>query len=172
MTKMIQLTDKDVHDKLNEDFVIIDVRGPDEHAKEHIPGSINIPVDQLQKTDWSSFKDKTLLVHCRSGNRTTMAQPIIETIPAKRIYCLSGGIEQWKRCAQETVCDPKAPLPIMQQVQIVVGILIVAGVILAILISPYFLLLDLFVGLGLLLAGITGFCGMARVLMLLPYNKH
>ncbi len=60
----------------------------------------------------------------------------------------------------------------MRQVQIIAGFLIVLGVALSYTVSKDFILLSGFVGLGLLVAGVTGFCGMANLLMLLPYNKN
>ena len=46
------------------------------------------------------------------------------------------------------------------------------GVILGFAISPAFFGLSAFVGAGLMLAGVTGFCGMARVLALAPWNRR
>lgn len=59
----------------------------------------------------------------------------------------------------------------MRQVQITAGILVLLGVIFSFVFSQYFVLLSGFVGLGLLLSGITGYCGMARLLMNMPWNK-
>jgi hypothetical protein len=44
-------------------------------------------------------------------------------------------------------------------------------VVLGTAVNPWFLGLSLFAGLGLVFAGATGFCGMARVLMMMPWNK-
>jgi rhodanese-related sulfurtransferase len=59
----------------------------------------------------------------------------------------------------------------MRQVQIVAGSLVLAGVLLGWLISPYFFGLAAFVGAGLTFAGISGFCGMAKLLAFLPWNR-
>lgn len=58
----------------------------------------------------------------------------------------------------------------MRQVQIVAGALVVIGILLG-QIHPAFRLISAFVGCGLIFAGITGYCGMAKLLALLPYNK-
>ena len=59
----------------------------------------------------------------------------------------------------------------MRQVQIVAGSLVLAGVLLGWLVSPMFLGLSAFVGAGLAFAGISGFCGMAKLLAFLPWNR-
>jgi hypothetical protein len=49
---------------------------------------------------------------------------------------------------------------------------VLIGVILGALVAPGFYALSAFVGAGLLVAGVTGFCGMARVLALMPWNRR
>ena len=51
------------------------------------------------------------------------------------------------------------------------GGLVLAGVILGFLLSPWFFALSGFVGAGLTFAGVTGFCGMARILAVAPWNR-
>ena len=58
----------------------------------------------------------------------------------------------------------------MRQVQIVVGSLSAIGAILAIAVNPWFALLPLILGCGLLFAGITGICGLALLLARMPWN--
>lgn len=152
-------------------IVIIDIREPDEYQREHIPGSRNIPLAQLPQTDFSKEKDKLVIFHCRLGNRTRTSQSSLANTGFKKIYCMQGGIEQWKNCGLPVEKNTKAPLEIMRQVQIAAGSLVLLGILLAYLASPYFIILSAFVGAGLIMAGITGFCGMAKLLMLLPWNK-
>ena len=59
----------------------------------------------------------------------------------------------------------------MRQVQIAAGLLILAGLILGLAVSDRFLGLSAFVGAGLLFAGTTGWCGMARLLAIMPWNR-
>ncbi len=62
-------------------------------------------------------------------------------------------------------------LPITQQVFVAAGLLIWIGLLLAYVLHPWFLLLPLIVGSGLLFAGLTGWCGMALLLARMPWNK-
>ena len=79
--------------------------------------------------------------------------------------------DQWKQQHKPTQLNRNAPLPIMRQVQIIVGFMVLLGIVLAYFVSPGFMFISAFFGAGLLFAGISGTCGLAKLLMLLPYNK-
>jgi rhodanese-related sulfurtransferase len=68
--------------------------------------------------------------------------------------------------------DKRAPMPIMRQVQITAGSLVLAGAALGALIDPRFHALSAFVGAGLVSAGIMGLCPMANLLALMPWNRR
>lgn len=153
------------------DIIMIDVRESGEYNREHIAGSYNIPLAKIATTDFSSYKNKKVIFYCRLGNRTRSSENILAATGLKEICCMEGGIEQWKKCGFPTVIDSSAPIDIMRQVQITVGLLILVSLFLTYAVSPLFILLTVFAGLGLLIAGITGFCGMAKLLMFLPWNQ-
>jgi hypothetical protein len=88
------------------------------------------------------------------------------------LFSLKGGIGGWKAAGLATVVNRGAPIPVMRQVQIVVGAIVLLGSVLAATVSPWFLLLTGFFGLGLLFAGVTGTCGMAAFLGLMPWNRN
>ncbi|MBC7637039.1 MAG: rhodanese family protein, partial [Acetobacteraceae bacterium] len=88
-----------------------------------------------------------------------------------KAYVLDGGLDGWARAGLPVGANRKAPLEMMRQVQIVAGSLVLTGAVLGWLVSPYFFGLSAFVGAGLTFAGISGFCGMARVLGYLPWNR-
>ena len=62
---------KEILDNKNENYVLIDVREDDEFNEGHIPGAVNIPLGNITSVDYS--KDKTLIVYCKSGNRSNEA---------------------------------------------------------------------------------------------------
>lgn len=62
-------------------------------------------------------------------------------------------------------------MPVMRQVQIAAGSLVVLGLALGWWVWPGFLGLSAFVGCGLIFAGATGWCGMARLLGAMPWNR-
>ncbi len=154
--------------------LICDIREADEFVREHILGAINTPLSKFDATQIANIgKDSSKVVlHCQSGNRTKMNEAKFASIGLNEVWILEGGISAWKGIGCVVNKNAKAPLPIMRQVQIVAGILILTGVILGFAISPMFFLLSGFVGAGLTFAGVTGFCGMANLLMFLPYNKN
>jgi len=82
----------------NPDFVIIDVRTPQELAEGHIENVINIDFysetfrDELNKLD----KDKKYLIYCRSGNRSGKTVPIMVELNFREVYNMLGGIIQWE----------------------------------------------------------------------------
>lgn len=58
---------------------LVDVRTPAEYAEGHVPGAINIPLDQIQNR-LDEFKDlpKPVVAYCRSGSRSGMATAILK----------------------------------------------------------------------------------------------
>ena len=114
----------------------------------------------------------SILAACgNSGNRTAQAAEQLCRASAGEAYQLDGGLQAWKRAGLPVITDRKAPLPIMRQVQIAAGSLVLLGILLAVLASPWFMALSAFVGAGLIVAGITGFCGMASLLRHMPWNR-
>jgi hypothetical protein len=63
-----------------------------------------------------------------------------------------------------TKVDHRQPIELQRQVQVAAGSLTLIATLLGLTVSEWFLAIPLFVGGGLTLAGVTGFCGMARVL--------
>ncbi|MCW5590432.1 MAG: rhodanese family protein [Legionellales bacterium] len=176
MSELILLTDEELkkliaENPTAENIQIIDIRDADEYAREHIPGSQNIPISQLSQVNLTSAQNKIVIFYCKLGNRTRAQQQRLSASGLSPIYCLSGGIEQWKRCGFAVVANPKAPLEIMRQVQIIAGSLMLLGIILAYSVATIFIFLSVFVGVGLIIAGVSGFCGMAKLLMYMPWNK-
>lgn len=149
---------------------LIDIRGADEHARERIPGAENVPLDRIGVL---RCDDRALVFHCRSGARTAAhAATLANAAGAAPAYILRGGIEAWRGAGHATLTDRSQPLEIMRQVQIAAGGLVLAGVLLGVFVAPGFLALSAFVGAGLVMAGATGWCGMAELLRRLPWNRR
>ncbi|MEO0521487.1 MAG: rhodanese-like domain-containing protein [Pseudomonadota bacterium] len=151
--------------------VLIDVREPDEWIKEHVPEAHLVPLSGFNADDFSKDHDKLAVFHCRSGGRTEAAAPQILRTGFREVYQLEGGIEAWRKAGLKVNENAKAPISIMRQVQITAGGLVVLGIVLAVLINPWFAALSAFVGAGLTQAGITGTCAMAAMLKHMPWNR-
>jgi len=58
---------------LKKGALMIDVRGPDEFAKGHLVGAINVPLQDIE-SQLDAFKDESVLLYCASGARSQMAR--------------------------------------------------------------------------------------------------
>lgn len=153
--------------------VLVDVREGDEHARERIPGARHHAISTLDAQHPARPGDEILIFHCRSGARTQANAPrLAASAPGCEAYVLEGGLEGWKKAGLPVALDRKQPIEIMRQVQIVAGSLVLLGVVLGFAVAPQFFLLSGFVGGGLLFAGASGFCGMARLLAVMPWNRR
>ena len=148
---------------------VIDVREPMEYASGHIPGSCNVPLAQLSG---ASLPEGPLVLVCQSGNRSARGvQTLLQQGHPHPISDLEGGLPSWQQAGYPVHRLANAPLPLMRQVQIAAGSLVLLGLILSQVVAPAWILLTWFVGAGLVFAGITGFCGMARLLARMPWNR-
>ena len=150
--------------------LLVDIREADEFARESIPGAKNVPMSELASCDCP--EGATLVFHCKSGMRTQMAAPQLAEWAGRDILILDGGIEAWKRAGEKTSVDRKQPLEITRQVQITAGGLTLIGALASLYIAQPWAWLPVVTGAGLLLTGLTGNCLMARILMLMPWNRQ
>ena len=157
-------------DQLAEQRVkVIDVRDPMEFASGHIAGSLNVPLSRITQAD---LPKGPLVLVCHSGNRSAQAlAQLMQQGHPHPLVDLEGGIPAWQQAGLPMRQLKNAPLPLMRQVQIAAGSLVLLGLILGTWVAPAWILLSWFVGAGLVFAGISGFCGMARLLAAMPWNR-
>lgn len=77
-----------------DNLLILDVRRFSEFKSGKIPNSINIPVDDLEfeLDELKEFKEKPILVYCKSGIRSSVACSLLEEEGFSNLYNLRGGI--------------------------------------------------------------------------------
>ena len=149
---------------------LVDIRGADEYARERIPGALNLPLDRIGDL---TRDERPVVFHCRSGMRTAAnAAQLADAARGGPAYLLQGGIDAWRGAGHPTVTDRTQPMEIMRQVQITAGALVLLGVLLGLFVAPGFFGMSAFVGAGLVFAGTTGWCGMAKLLRIMPWNRH
>lgn len=152
--------------------VLVDIREPDERAREKIAGTEHLPLSRLDAAD-ARWTGKAVIFHCKSGARTASnATRLTAKLGAGcEAFLLEGGLDAWKKAGLPVETDRRQPLELQRQVQIGAGSLAFFGTLLGLVVSPWFFAVPLFVGAGLMTAGLTGFCGMARLLVLAPWNR-
>ncbi|MCT0206393.1 rhodanese-like domain-containing protein [Synechococcus sp. CS-1332] len=150
-------------------LTLIDVREPMEFASGHIPGSHNIPLSRLGS---EPLPEGPLVLLCQSGNRSSQGlADLLRRGHPQPLAELEGGLGAWQEAGLPVQRHSRAPLPLMRQVQIVAGGLVLVGVLLSQTVAPGWIWLSGFVGAGLSFAGLSGFCGMARLLAVMPWNR-
>jgi rhodanese-related sulfurtransferase len=80
----------------NPDVVLIDVREQEEYDAGHIPGVKLIPLGQLQQRLAEIPTDKTVVVTCRSGNRSGQGAVLLRQSGFSRVHNMDGGILAWE----------------------------------------------------------------------------
>jgi rhodanese-related sulfurtransferase len=155
---------------MDEGAVLVDIRDPDEHARERVPGAQNHPLPKLGE---EAFPDTAVVIfHCRSGMRTQTNVARLAKAVRGEAYVVEGGIDAWRKAGLPVAVDRRQPIEMARQVQIVAGSLVVLGGALGFFFDPAFYALSVFVGAGLVFAGVSGLCTLARVLAYAPWNSR
>lgn len=158
--------------RMGDGAVLIDIREPDEFARRRIHGALSHPLSGWAQTHSGITPGQDVIFTCRSGMRTSAACEQLAMHVGGPAYSLAGGLDAWEKAGLPVERDAGAPLEIMRQVQIGAGALVLLGILFGFALSPLWFGLSAFVGAGLAFAGITGFCGLARLLMLAPWNRR
>lgn len=155
---------------MDEGAVLVDIRDRDEHARERVPGAQNHPLSQL---DNASFSDTAVVIfHCRSGMRTQTNVARLAKAVQGQAYVVEGGIDAWRKAGLPIDKDRRQPIEMARQVQIAAGSIIVIGGVLGFFVDPLFYALSVFAGAGLIFAGVSGLCTLARLLSYAPWNRQ
>jgi len=153
---------------------LLDVRTPGEYAAAHVPGTKLIPLDELDPAALGRERGgdgSPVYVLCQSGGRARRAIEKLERAGVTGCVLVAGGTQAWIEAGLPVNRGESRVLPLMRQVQVVVGLLSALGAALALTVNLYFAFIPLALGCGLLFAGITGCCGLALVLAKMPWNK-
>lgn len=151
--------------------VLVDIREPDEFARRRARGALSRPLSTLEAQGLGLPDAREVIFTCRTGMRTGANGQRLAQVCGTGAFVMEGGLDAWDAAGLPVERNEKAPLEMMRQVQIGAGVLVLIGVVLGLLVSPLFFGLAGFVGAGLTFAGATGFCGMARLLALAPWNR-
>ncbi|MCL4149363.1 UNVERIFIED_CONTAM: hypothetical protein GTU68_067130 [Idotea baltica] len=136
-----------------------------EHAR-------NLPLSKVNIDDahLPEHKHKKLVIHCQAGKRSMMACEKLADAPFD-VWNLEGGILAWKDAGLPVKSSTSKHMPLDRQVQLTIGLATFIGVALGYFISPAWLVLPTVTGLGLINAGLTGWCGLATIVAMMPWNQ-
>ncbi len=105
--EVVQVRAAEVSERLaaSEDFLLLDVREPDECAKASIAGARAIPLAQLEARvgEIESWRDGAVVVHCHHGGRSADACQRLMRLGFSRVENLDGGIDAWSLTVDDAV---------------------------------------------------------------------
>ncbi|MCP5141869.1 MAG: rhodanese-like domain-containing protein [Chromatiales bacterium] len=157
---------------------LIDVRGQDEFRAGHVPGAVNLPLDQLSPEalartsgDARLGQGKPVYLACLTGFRAAQAAERLSQAGVPNVVLLDGGTRAWES-AGLPVRRCGSAISLARQVQITIGVLIVAKVLLGFTVHELFFAAAALVGASLMVAGIRNACGLNELLARMPWNRH
>ncbi len=153
---------------------LVDVRTPAEYREVHVQQARNIPLARVTpeyvQADRQNSASSAVYIICRSGARGKQAcEKLINSgltnvinVEGGTMACVAAGIP---------VIRGKKSIPLHCQVQIITGLSVMAGILLAVFLqNSYWLLLSLSMGCGLTFSGLTNTCAMGAILTHMPWN--
>lgn len=167
---LLSLSPQAAHSLVAQGALLIDIRSAAEHAGERIEQARHMPLDQLAGVRLDA-SGGAVIFHCRSGHRTQANAAALVACAGGEAYVLEGGLAAWKKAGLPTLRTAGPRLDVQRQTMIAAGSLVLLGALLGAAVSPWFYLVPGVVGAGLVLAGLSGFCGLARLLMKMPWNR-
>ncbi|MGY1708197.1 rhodanese-like domain-containing protein [Geodermatophilus sp. SYSU D00758] len=153
---------------------LIDVRTPVEFEAGHIPGAVNVPLDELRGSldqvcrALGDHHDVVLV--CRSGARAGQAQDALAAAGHDRAAVLHGGLTGWEATGGDVHRGRPSWEP-ERQVRLAAGALVLAGL-LAGTVAPRASWLSGLVGGGLIVAALTDTCVLGALLARMPWNRR
>lgn len=159
---------------LKQGDLILDVRTPVEQAEKSLALSHwRVPVDKLNPKQFAKEHHidgkKTLNIVCKTGRHAALATEKFEKAGFKNVAVVKGGIERATTQGLEMI--ETATMSMERQIRLTAGIIVVLGLLSGFFITPWFYLIVLFMGAGLIFSGLTGECGLGVLLAHLPWNK-
>lgn len=150
---------------------IIDVRTGGEFETMHIPGSYNVPLDDLNEHgETIAAIDEPVVLVCLSGGRASKAESALAGMGMSNLHVLDGGITAWEHAGLDVRRGTTQRWSLERQVRLVAGT-VVASTVVASAAVPQLKWVAGALGFGLTFAAVTNTCAMGNLLARLPYNR-
>ena len=178
-TQFLNIVPQYLHERMHssDPVTLVDVRSPAEYRAGHVDGAVSLPLDELDHTDLTDFtgnpslgKEQTLYLTCQSGVRAEQAAEKLHAKGFHKLALLKGGTEAWEQAALP-IRRCGSAISLERQVQITIGTLLILKIVFGFTVHDLFFVLAALIGAGLVTAGITRWCGMARLLARMPWNR-
>jgi rhodanese-related sulfurtransferase len=150
---------------------ILDVRTPAEFETSHIPGSYNVPLDNLRehRGELRRHLDEDVVLVCRTGGRAEQAEKALAEVGLPGLRVLEGGMVAWES-AGKPVNRGAQTWELERQVRLVAGGIVLSSI-LGSTLAPKLKWVAGGVGAGLTFAAVSNTCAMGTLLSKMPWNK-
>ncbi len=103
---ILMISAEDLHERVlgEHDFVLVDVRAPLEFEDSHIEGAVNIPAPELRQRYKELDAEKTTILVCSSGNRSSLAGSILKQHGFKHVFNVAGGMTGYSTAGYAREC--------------------------------------------------------------------
>lgn len=157
--------------------LLVDVRSAPEYRAGHVGGAHSVPLDELDPEALperigvpGAGKETPLYLTCQSGLRAQQAAETLRDAGYHNVALLRGGTEGWEKAGLPMRRCGSA-ISLERQVQITVGALLILKVAFGFTVHELFFVFAALIGAGLVTAGVTRWCGMARLIARMPWNR-
>ena len=150
---------------------VIDVREFSEFNNERIADAQLMPLSNFEKHAAEIDHDKPVFLMCRSGNRAKQAAERLIRKGFTDVHVVQGGMAAWAGADLPVIRGESKVWSLERQVRFTAGLIVLTGIVLGFLVTPYVYLLSAFVGAGLVFSAVTDTCGMGMLLARMPWNK-
>ena len=157
---------------------LIDVRSAAEYRAGHVAGAKLIPLDELTVDSLAADglyddagREFPVYLTCQAGLRSQQAAERLIGAGFHNVAVLEGGTQGWQN-AGLPINRCGYAISLERQVQIAIGMLLLLKVIFGFTISELFFAAIPVIGAGLIVAGLTNWCGLSRLVALMPWNQN
>jgi rhodanese-related sulfurtransferase len=151
---------------------VLDVRTPAEFETAHIPGSYNVPLDNLRehRAELRAHLDEDVVLVCRTGGRAEQAEKALAEVGLPGLRVLEGGMVAWESNGAP-VNRGKQTWELERQVRLVAGGIVLSSV-LGSIVVPELKWVAGGIGAGLTFAALSNTCAMGMLLAKMPWNRR